>query len=84
MRKDKKRSEPRSWGARISILTHALRSRSSRPLSAMRTPKNTKDDIILLREVGRGACGVVNEDLYLPSMTMVAVKSVGVGEGDKR
>jgi len=56
--------------------------RSITPPSAR--PTNTKTSIITLREVGRGACGVVHEALHIPTMKLVAVKSVTVNNGEKR
>ncbi|GMH60924.1 hypothetical protein TrST_g8755 [Triparma strigata] len=55
-----------------------------RPMSALRTPRNIQSEIIMLKEVGRGACGIVHEALHVPTMRLVAVKSVPVGDAEKR
>jgi len=62
----------------------ALRRRDNVPNSALRANKNTKEELIILKEVGRGACGVVFEALHVPTMKLVAVKSVAVIETAKR
>lgn len=41
---------------------------------SMASPKYTKEAIIVLREIGRGACGVVYKCLYIPTLTYVAVR----------
>jgi serine/threonine protein kinase len=38
----------------------------------------------LLEELGRGACGTVQKGIYVPSLTMVAVKFVQVHDDDRR
>lgn len=37
-----------------------------------------------MKEVGRGACGIVHEALHVPTLKLVAVKSVAVNDGEKR
>ncbi|GMH92212.1 hypothetical protein TL16_g12279 [Triparma laevis f. inornata] len=80
---------PRSTRSRKSSGRNSAGSRRpsasrERPMSALRTPRNIQSEIIMLKEVGRGACGIVHEALHVPTMRLVAVKSVPVGDAEKR
>ncbi|GMI42894.1 hypothetical protein TeGR_g1057 [Tetraparma gracilis] len=55
-----------------------------RPSSGPRSPRHVRSELVLLKEVGRGACGIVHEALHVPTMKLVAVKSVAVNDGEKR
>merc|ERR1712232_3155 len=47
-------------------------------------PENVKKNLIKLSKLGRGASGIVYEMLYVPTLTLVAVKSIPCFEQEKR
>jgi len=72
-------------GSNEDVLSSRLRDKFSQPSSCESTDRiSTGEGIILLEELGRGACGTVYKAIYVPTMTLVAVKSVYVDDQNKR
>ena len=43
-----------------------------------------RDDFLILKELGRGAGGVVSKAVHLPSLKVVAIKRVRMNDAEKR
>lgn len=52
--------------------------------TAAETPRNTKENIVLLEELGRGASATVYKAVHIPTLTAVAIKSVQIHEPTRR
>ena len=48
------------------------------------TPRNVRSNLITLDEIGSGACATVYRAVYLPTLTVVAVKYFPIHDKHKR
>lgn len=57
---------------------------SAQPSARVISPHDMCRGMVLLEEIGRGACGAVRKGLYVPTMSLFAVKMVPVLDDERR